>query len=103
MGSEFYFQEKNINWWKTPASSPDINPIKNVWGSMKNHVRTNVKPKNLQELKGRDQGILVDADTCSLPKVHWTLKGYSKGHRREWWTFWVLAAPCHNNIILHNI
>ena len=46
-----YFQEKNINWWKTPASSPDLNPIENVWGSRKNYLRTNIKPKNLQELK----------------------------------------------------
>ena len=46
-----YFEEKQINWWKTPASSPDLNPIENVWGSMKNYLRTNVKPKNLRELK----------------------------------------------------
>ena len=33
-----YLQEKNINWWKTPVSSPDLNPIENVWGSMKNYL-----------------------------------------------------------------
>ena len=42
-----YFQDKDINWWKTPASSPDLSPIENVWGSMKNYLRINVKPKNL--------------------------------------------------------
>ena len=46
-----YFEEKSINWWKTPASSPDLNPIENIWGSMKNYLWTVVKPKNLQELK----------------------------------------------------
>ena len=46
-----YFEENHISWWKTPASSPDLNPIEKVWGSMKTYLRTYVKPKNLQELK----------------------------------------------------
>ena len=49
--SQDYFQEKNINWWKTPASSPDLNPIENVWGTMKNYLRSTAKPKNTQELR----------------------------------------------------
>ena len=28
--AQSYFQEKGIDWWKTPASSPDLNPIENV-------------------------------------------------------------------------
>ena len=44
-----YFRE--INWWKTPASSPDLNPIENVWGSMKQHLRTHVKPKTVGDPK----------------------------------------------------
>ena len=46
-----YFEEKNINWWCTPPSSPDLNPIENVWGSMKNYLRTHAKPKNTEELR----------------------------------------------------
>lgn len=31
--------------------SPDLNPNENVWGSMKQYLRTYYKPRNLQELK----------------------------------------------------
>ena len=46
-----YYEEKDINWWKIPASSPDLNPIENVWGAMKLYLQDQVKPKNLTELK----------------------------------------------------
>lgn len=49
--AQAYFQQKGINWWRTPASSPDLNPIENVWGSLKQHLRTNVKPKSIEQLK----------------------------------------------------
>jgi transposase len=46
-----YFEESNINWWRTPPSSPDLNPIENVWGSMKTYLRTYAKPKSTDELR----------------------------------------------------
>jgi hypothetical protein len=49
--AQAYFEEGGINWWHTPASSPDLNPIENIWGSMKQYLRTNVKSKNIEELK----------------------------------------------------
>ena len=32
--------EKNVNWWKTPPESPDLNPIENLWHELKS---TNVE------------------------------------------------------------
>ena len=48
---ENFFEYNNIIWWSTPPESPDLNPIKNVRGSLKQYLRNNYKPKILQELK----------------------------------------------------
>ena len=49
--SQEYFEEKRINWFKTPASSPDLNPIENVWGSLKEYLRSRIRPRTVAELK----------------------------------------------------
>ena len=48
---EDFFKEYNVKWWPTPPELPDLNPIENVCGSMKQYLRTYYKPRNLQELK----------------------------------------------------
>ena len=48
---ETFFEENNVNWWPTPPESPDLNPIENIWGSLKQYLRNTYKPRNLQELK----------------------------------------------------
>ena len=45
-----FLKQKNINWWKTPAESPDLNPIENLWHELKEFIRGEVKPKTKQEL-----------------------------------------------------
>ena len=46
-----YIEEKGVNWFKTPAASPDLNPIELMWQALKDYLRNEYKPKNLSELK----------------------------------------------------
>ena len=34
-----YFEEKDINWFKSPVESPNVNLIENIWDSMKTWLR----------------------------------------------------------------
>ena len=62
-----FYSRNGINWWRTPAESPDMNPIKNLWHELKEYIRREVKPKTKQELVN---GILsfwrtVDEHKCT--------------------------------------
>ena len=43
-------RENNINYWPTPAESPDLNPIEMIWHELKHHIRSRVKPSVKEEL-----------------------------------------------------
>ena len=45
-----FMEEKNINQWKTPPESPDLNPIEKVWAQLKEHLCHPVKPLTQKEL-----------------------------------------------------
>lgn len=45
-----YYVTQSINWWPTPAESPDLNPIENLWHELKEFIRREVKPTTKAEL-----------------------------------------------------
>ena len=45
-----FIEEKHINYWPTPAESPDLNPIEMIWHELKNYLRRFVKPTNKEQL-----------------------------------------------------
>ena len=46
-----WYLDQGVNWWKTPAASPDLNPIENVWHALKDYLRKDFKPRNLSQLR----------------------------------------------------
>ena len=48
--ARFWLEKKNVNWWKTPPESPDLNPIEYLRHELKEYNRRVVKPKNKQQL-----------------------------------------------------
>ena len=49
--AQWWYEDNDINWFKTPASSPDLNPIENLWHTLKDYLRIEYKPRNLAQLK----------------------------------------------------
>lgn len=47
--AKLWFAENKIDVMVWPAQSPDLNPIENLWGDVKNAVAA-AKPKNAEEL-----------------------------------------------------
>ena len=60
-----FFTDRSVNWWPTPAESPDLNPIENLWHELKEFIRREVKPTTKDELVA---GILRFWDTVTVEK-----------------------------------
>ena len=63
-----YIEEKGINWFKTPASSPELNPIELIWHALKYLLHIEYKPKNLSELKSGNKQYWATLTPCICKK-----------------------------------
>ena len=45
-----FLKDQKVTWWRTPAESPDCNPIENLWHELKEYIRRVKKPRTKQEL-----------------------------------------------------
>ena len=58
-----FIKDNDMNYWPTPAESPDTNPIQNLWHKLKNHLRSIVKPKVREELVKGIENFCVELTT----------------------------------------
>ena len=45
-----WMPDHSINWWRTLATLPDLNPIENLWHELKEFIRREVKPNTKDQL-----------------------------------------------------
>ena len=63
-----WLRHANVNWWKTPVESLDLNSIKTLWHKLKEYLRCVIKPKTKQELIRRMIEFWDSVDTSKTRK-----------------------------------
>ena len=48
--AQCFYEDEEVDWSKTPAESPDPNPIENVWHELKEFILRRIKTITKQEL-----------------------------------------------------
>ena len=54
---------------RTPASSPDLNPIEHIWHTLREFLCNEYKPPNLSELKQGIKACILGITPEVIPKV----------------------------------
>ena len=48
--AQYFYEDEVVDWSITPAESPDLNLIENVWHELKEFIRRKIEPHTKQEL-----------------------------------------------------
>lgn len=64
----YWMEDMEINWWKTPAKSPDMNPIENLWHELKEYIQRAMKPKTKDTLVAGILELWDKVDTAKCQK-----------------------------------
>ena len=87
-----WIEENGVNWWRTLAESPDMNPIENLWHELKEYIRRG-QAEDQEWTHPRDMWLLGHRGCHQVQKVHWALEeSTSQSHRAGWGCYWLLAT-----------